>query len=1065
MRNRWACVGWMLTASLPALGARQMTVEQLAQAVKAAHEAHRADDAAMRELADVTLTARLDNAALSRMLAESPGPRTAQALRALADASVFLEPPASEIPATPAPDVATQKAMLAKAVHYVARTMPGLPNFLAVRETAHFDDSPQELTKGEWPVRAGLHLMATTTTPISFRDGRETDDPTLLASNAMAKGDLRPVGAADAQKTWAPAIGSGVAAAIAPTRAVSQGMTSWGEFGPILGIVLVDVAKGKLSWSHWETMEGRQVAVYQFSVDRSVSHYTVEYCCTRFAEVIGSHYGGSSTERRGGGGDNASAGQDNSSSGRLIHQVSGYHGFLTVDPETGTILRITLSLDLKLDDPIQRGAMMVEYGPMEIGGSTFICPTRSVTLSAAPRAYDNAAGSPIKDVPLLQLNDVVFSGYRRFGSEATLVADVGQEANAVSGPPVGGQPIGLPDQVGVPPIAPAAVAEAAPAPAPAPAPAVSVAATNSAVEEQEMLVAETKEMPFSGGSASQSGGEFTLKTTTRLVDVSLLAFDKRGKPITDLKLEDVEIYDNGKKQQVHAFRHANPAAAPAPAAPAPAPTEPEDTFTNETPVTVAVQDVPDLLILLMDESHLAFQDLTRAKDEVLRFLRATRPTSRVALYSIGEHGFHVIQDVTQDHELVISKLSKWMPSAASVAQAQELDRRTRQQFDTVHSAQDLNSVNGNYTEVPDTMQTTDPELRQMGDNPLRQALEGMTALARHFGSVPGHKSLAWISGDSALGDWEDQAVGMEKGSKYLEAAIVHTREALNEAHIALYAVDASAVEGGQIDAALENRNVQLNQAAADNASLNGPGPARNSAGGRVQAAMEQDLHGIQGPVRQLAEATGGRAIRKGSDLAATLGTIEQDSQALYEVGFEPNTAADGKFHTLELKIPGHKDAKLRYRTGYVYTEEQAGNRERFQQTVWSPQDAAGIGLTAEAVPAVDKDTPARVKLRIAFKDVGLQQKPDVKTGQPRWTDNLFIFVAQRNDATQKAEVSGDTLRLSLKQGTYDSGMPAGIPYQRSVEVKSRLGTVRVIVVDGSTGRMGSVTLPASALMP
>jgi hypothetical protein len=44
-------------------------------------------------------------------------------------------------------------------------------------------------------------------------------------------------------------------------------------------------------------------------------------------------------------------------------------------------------------------------------------------------------------------------------------------------------------------------------------------------------------------------------------------------------------------------------------------------------------------------------------------------------------------------------------------------------------------------------------------------------------------------------------------------------------------------------------------------------------------------------------------------------------------------------------------------------------------------------------------------------------------------------------------------------------MPAGIPYQRSVEVKSRLGTVRVIVVDGSTGRMGSVTLPASALMP
>jgi len=337
------------------------------------------------------------------------------------------------------------------------------------------------------------------------------------------------------------------------------------------------------------------------------------------------------------------------------------------------------------------------------------------------------------------------------------------------------------------------------------------------------------------------------------------------------------------------------------------------------------------------------------------------------------------------------------------------------------------------------------------------------ALARHFSPVPGHKSLAWISGDSALADWQDQAVGMEKGSKYLEAAIAHTREALNEAHIALYAVDASEVEGGAVDSSLENRNVQLTQAAADNASLYGAGPARNSVAGRATGEMQQDLHGIQGPVRQLAESTGGRAIRKGADLAATLGTIEQDSLALYEVGFEPNSAADGKFHTLELKIPSRKDAKLRYRTGYVYNEESASNRERFQQAVWSPQDVTGIGLTAEAVPEADKDTPAKVKLRIALKDVGLQQKTE--RDQIRWTDKLYIFVAQRNDATQKAEVSGDTLKLSLKQTTYDSGMPAGIPYQREVQIKSKLGSVRVIVVDANSGRMGSVTLPASALLP
>ena len=74
-------------------------------------------------------------------------------------------------------------------------------------------------------------------------------------------------------------------------------------------------------------------------------------------------------------------------------------------------------------------------------------------------------------------------------------------------------------------------------------------------------------------------------------------------------------------------------------------------------------------------------------------------------------------------------------------------------------------------------------------------------------------------------------------------------------------------------------------------------------------------------------------------------------------------------------------------------------------------------------------------------------------------------MAQRDDVTRKAEISADTLRLSLKQATYETGMPAGIPYQRVVEAQSMLGSVRVIVVDGNSGKMGSVTLPSSALHP
>ena len=1053
---------------VPASAAKRITIEQLQQTLAAAQSAHRKDGDVAQQLADAELTERVGPQALQQMLAVSPGPRTAAELRALADASVFLDPPAGQIPTIPAPDLATQRAILGKTIHYVARTLPTLPDFVATRVTEHFDDLPQVLEPGGWPTRAGLHLDGTSHIPIAYRDGRETDDPALAS---QPEGGIKKVDQARSPDTENA------------KPAATAGLTSWGEFGPILGVVLVDAAKGKLGWAHWERLDGKRVAVFQFAVDRSVSHYNLQYCCVKSGEVIGGSYGSG-----GRGGQPANKGMLKSGES-VFHEITGYHGNLTIDPDTGTILRIAIEADLKSADAIQRAAIMVEYGAVKIGDNTYICPTRSISDSVSHDLYQASLTSPFVDMAEVQLNEVAFTGYHHFGSESTLVAlaapaspdatpaadasapQPSPSAEASAAPPAGNVPPAASSESTSPEPSSAASLSASAAP-----PANSAPPPTPAESDEEILVKAVESLPgmesdavnaSPATGASARAATFTLKTTTRMVDLGLIAYDKHNKPITDLKQDEIEVYDNGRKQHLVAFQHgAVSAATPQPVQPAPASdsSQPPDTFTNATTVIKEVQDAPDLLILLMDESHLAYLDLNRARGEVLRFLKATRPTSRVALYSVSEHGFRVLQDVTQDHALVEAKLAAWMPNAQAVSQAQALDRRIRQQFDTVHNASDLNYVNGNITEVPDYITSTDPELRQMGQNPLRSALEVMIALARHFSSVPGHKSLAWISGDSVLADWEDQAVGMEKGSKQLEAAMMHTKEALNEAHIALYAVDASGVQGDAIDASLENRNVQLNQAAQDNvAAGGGPGRTNNGGAGRVQAEMQQDLHGIQGPVRQLAESTGGRAINKGSDLKVALDGIDQDSLALYEIGFDPDSLADGKFHTLQVKIPGRKDVKLRYRTGYLYSEESVTTKQRFQQAIWSPQDATGIALKAEAVTAADSASgKGVVKLRITLPGLALQQQP----GPPvRWTDDLYVFVAERDDAAQKAEVSGDTLRLSLRQATYDTGMPAGIPYHRNVDPKSKLGSIRVIVVDGNSGKMGSVTLPSSALHP
>ena len=96
----------------------------------------------------------------------------------------------------------------------------------------------------------------------------------------------------------------------------------------------------------------------------------------------------------------------------------------------------------------------------------------------------------------------------------------------------------------------------------------------------------------------------------------------------------------------------------------------------------------------------------------------------------------------------------------------------------------------------DSEASVDPQLRDYGANPTREAMRVLIAVARHLAPVPGHKSLIWISGDTALIDWASQKPGTGSygmKNKYLDEIADKTGEALNQAHISVYPLDASAV--------------------------------------------------------------------------------------------------------------------------------------------------------------------------------------------------------------------------------------------------------------------------------
>src|SRR5271156_5319572 len=160
-----------LIAALPiaSRAAKRFTVVQLTQTLTTDVGKQKPDAEVARQIAGIELSERLTEATLARLAATlNADPQAAVALQLLADLSAFLEPPASELPPTPVPDDPTQQRVLDAARSYVAQTLPRLPNLLATETTNRYDDSPQLAKKGSWAVRAGLHLVDSSSREISI---------------------------------------------------------------------------------------------------------------------------------------------------------------------------------------------------------------------------------------------------------------------------------------------------------------------------------------------------------------------------------------------------------------------------------------------------------------------------------------------------------------------------------------------------------------------------------------------------------------------------------------------------------------------------------------------------------------------------------------------------------------------------------------------------------------------------------------------------------------------------------------------------------------------------------
>ena len=161
----------------------------------------------------------------------------------------------------------------------------------------------------------------------------------------------------------------------------------------------------------------------------------------------------------------------------------------------------------------------------------------------------------------------------------------------------------------------------------------------------------------------------TFRTETNLVIVNLSAKDKSGRPITNLKKEDVEILEDGVRQEISVFElqklsgeplapvsfgatrtptleERNAAASAGKAVVAPTPSSP-----------IRYQD-RRLLCLFFDMTSMNPPDQLRAQEAAIKFLQSQMTTSDLVEIMTYSTSIKVVQEWTDNRPLLIETLRK-----------------------------------------------------------------------------------------------------------------------------------------------------------------------------------------------------------------------------------------------------------------------------------------------------------------------------------------------------------------------------------------------------------------------
>lgn len=503
---------------------------------------------------------------------------------------------------------------------------------------------------------------------------------------------------------------------------------------------------------------------------------------------------------------------------------------------------------------------------------------------------------------------------------------------------------------------------------------------------------------------------------TRLVQVSVIAQDKDGNPVSGLTKDDFKIYDRRKEQPIASFakfsstRLVNASTS----APARAP----NIFSND--VSASLNSVAPVTVILLDALNTDPDDMVPAREQVIRFISQVLPGERVALYSLTSK-LLILREFTTDRDSLQRAAEK--ATRAETSQGLETQAPASAQM-----------IAGNLAYLAWATEASWRGEVMSATNKTEKTVAAFRVIAKHLSGVPGRKNLVWISGTFPIRMGGNVAIMRNPQGEQADFtdSVMQAVHALSDANVAIYPIDTR--------------------------GLIAPDYIRQKLLGKPRQPQSAELSTLH----ELAGGTGGLAFYNTNDIFGAIQKSIDDSRETYELGYYPSHSEwDGTFRDIKVTVkrPG---VHLRYRSGYVASDFAAAKQTSLKQAI---DDAVANSLEQTeitmSVQADAIDVPGArqlaVNVRVAPGQLRFQKNAE------RWADDLEVVWVELDPDGKVLATTSKTVNMRLPDAAYQEAAEKGVSFSGKLTLRGDAAEVKVIARDSSSGSIGSVNIPLAQL--